>query len=59
MGGAIGWVVSLTLAGYFFGQIPVVKNNFEAVILVIIGISVMPIAFEWLRSRGRTAEPTA
>jgi membrane-associated protein len=52
VGGAIGWVVSLSLAGYYFGQIPVVKNNFEAVILVIIAISVMPIFVEWLRARG-------
>jgi membrane-associated protein len=49
--GAIGWVVSLTLAGYYFGQIPLVKNNFETVILAIIGISVLPIAIEWLRAR--------
>ena len=52
VGGAIGWVVSLSLAGYYFGQIPVVKNNFEAVILAIIAISVMPIFVEWLRARG-------
>ena len=50
--GAIGWVVSLTLAGYFFGQIPVVKNNFETVILAIVALSVMPIVIEWLRTRG-------
>jgi membrane-associated protein len=55
VGGAIGWVVSLSLAGYFFGQIPVVKNNFETVILAIIGISVMPIVVEWLRTRGAAA----
>jgi membrane-associated protein len=53
--GGIGWVVSLTLAGYFFGQIPVVKNNFETVILAIVAISVMPIVVEWLRTR-RAAE---
>jgi membrane-associated protein len=53
--GGIGWVVSLTLAGYFFGQIPLVKNNFETVILAIVAISVMPIVVEWLRTR-RAAE---
>ncbi len=53
--GAIGWVVSLTLAGYFFGQIPLVKNNFETVILAIVAISVLPIVIEWLRTR-RAAE---
>ena len=53
--GAIGWVVSLSLAGYFFGQIPLVKNNFETVILAIVAISVLPIVVEWLRTR-RAAE---
>ncbi len=49
--GAILWVMSLTLAGYFFGSIPVVKENFETVILAIIAISVAPIAVEYLRAR--------
>jgi membrane-associated protein len=49
--GAITWVVSLTLAGYFFGQIPLVKENFETVILAIIAVSVMPVVVEWLRVR--------
>ena len=43
--------MSLTLAGYFFGEIPVVKNNFETVILAIIGLSVLPILLEYLRGR--------
>lgn len=54
-GGTV-WVVSLTLAGYFFGTIPLVKENFETVILVIIGISVLPIAVEYLRARRAPAE---
>jgi membrane-associated protein len=49
--GGIVWVASLTLAGFFFGQIPLVKDNFETVILAIIGISVAPIAIEYLRAR--------
>jgi membrane-associated protein len=49
--GAIVWVVSLTLAGYFFGQIPIVKNNFESVVLGIIVISMLPMLFEYLRAR--------
>ncbi len=48
--GGILWVTLLTLAGYFFGQIPIVKNNFEIVVLGIIGISILPIVFEVLRS---------
>lgn len=49
--GGILWVTSLTLAGYYFGQIPVVKNNFEIVVLGIIGFSVLPIIIEFLRAK--------
>ncbi len=41
--GAVLWVVGITLMGYAFGNIPVVKNNFEIVIFGIIGLSVLPI----------------
>ncbi|MBK8967196.1 MAG: DedA family protein [Lewinellaceae bacterium] len=53
LGGGILWVTSLTLAGYFFGQIPIVKNNFEVVVFGIIGISVLPILVEFVRARMR------
>ncbi len=49
--GGIVWVVSLSLAGYFFGEIPIVKENFETVILAIVAVSVLPIAVEYLRAR--------
>jgi len=54
--GAMTWVVSLVLAGFFFGRIPIVKDNFETVILAIIGISLMPIVVEYLRGRRAPAE---
>jgi membrane-associated protein len=41
--GAILWVVSITLLGYFFGNFEIVKKNFELVVFGIIGISVLPI----------------
>ncbi len=47
--GGIVWIVSLTLAGYFFGAIPVVKNNFTLVIMAIIVISILPGVIEILR----------
>jgi membrane-associated protein len=50
LGGVI-WVFSLTLAGYWFGNLPVVKNNLSLVILGIIAISVLPVAIGWLRHR--------
>ncbi|MFN3884398.1 MAG: DedA family protein [Rhodocyclaceae bacterium] len=49
--GAVLWVFSLTLAGYWFGNLPVVKNNLTLVIIGIILVSVMPIMIAWLRAR--------
>ncbi len=53
--GAILWVVLLVLAGYYFGNIPVVRKNFTIVILAIVALSVMPIAVEAIRGRRRPA----
>jgi membrane-associated protein len=49
--GALLWVVSLCQAGYWFGNIPLVKDNLGVVIVIIIAISVTPIAMEFLRAR--------
>jgi membrane-associated protein len=49
--GGITWVALFTFAGYFFGNIPFVKHNFEFVIVIIILISVIPIGVEWLKAR--------
>jgi membrane-associated protein len=49
--GALLWVVSLCLAGYWFGNIPLVKDNLGVVIVIIVAISVTPIAVEFLRAR--------
>jgi membrane-associated protein len=56
VGGAL-WVTSLTLAGYFFGQLDFVKNNFELVVLGIIGISLLPMVVEVVRAK--IAKPEA
>ncbi|HSF30673.1 MAG TPA: VTT domain-containing protein [Candidatus Tectomicrobia bacterium] len=56
--GGIGWVVSLTLLGYFFGQIPFVKQHIEKAILVIIVLSVLPVVLHAWKSRRRRARPT-
>ena len=53
--GALLWVVSLCLAGYWFGNIPLVKENLGAVILIILTVSVMPIAVEFFRARRSSA----
>ena len=49
--GGIVWVLLFTLAGYFFGNIPFVRQNFEFVIVAIILISVVPMAVEWWKAR--------
>ncbi|HET7200820.1 MAG TPA: DedA family protein [Burkholderiales bacterium] len=57
LAGALAWVLSLLYAGYWFGNVPLVKQNLSWVILGVIVLSVMPIAVEYLRyrlSRART-----
>jgi membrane-associated protein len=51
--GGIGWVLLMTLLGYYLGGVDFVRRNFEKVILGIILVSVLPIFFEYLRSRKR------
>ena len=49
--GGVIWVTLFTLAGYFFGNLSVVQHNFSLVIVVIIAISLVPMAVEFLKSR--------
>lgn len=50
--GGVGWVASMTLAGYFLGRsIPNIEEQIHWVILVVIVLSFLPILKEWLRSR--------
>lgn len=44
--GAILWVVGITLAGYFLGNIPIIRDNFSTVVLLIIFLSIVPIIVE-------------
>ena len=52
--GAALWVVSLAYAGYFFGNLPVVKENLTLVLIGIIILSILPMVFEYLRHRRKT-----
>ncbi|MBL1411382.1 MULTISPECIES: DedA family protein [Sphingobacterium] len=49
--GAILWVVGITLAGYFLGNIPLIRDNFSKVVLIIIFLSILPIIFEVVKEK--------
>lgn len=49
--GGIAWVTLFCLGGYFFGNLPVVKENFSIVVVTIIMISVLPMVFEVVKGR--------
>lgn len=49
--GGVFWIASLTLAGYWFGNLPWVKTNLTLVIFGIIGLSLTPMIFAWLQHR--------
>ncbi len=51
--GGIAWVTLFTFGGYFFGELPIVKNNFSFVVLAIIIISTIPGVIGYLRERNR------
>jgi len=53
--GGVLWVASLLYAGFFFGNIPFIRNNLTLVIFGIVGLSVVPVALEYLRHRLRRA----
>lgn len=49
--GAAMWVGSLTLAGAAFGTLPIVRDNFSAVVLGIVVVSLAPLVVEWVAAR--------
>ncbi len=49
--GGIFWITILVLAGYFFGNVPIVRHNFSLAILAIIIISILPGVVEFLRQK--------
>jgi membrane-associated protein len=55
--GGVVWVVLFVLAGYFFGNLPAVQENFTLVILAIIFISVVPMIYEFLKERMAANKP--
>lgn len=57
--GGVIWIAVFVLGGYFFGNLPIVKENFSVVIMAIILISVLPAVFEFLKHRSRDRSPEA
>ncbi len=53
--GSIVWIASLTVTGYLFGNIPLIKNNLTLIILAVIMLSFLPALFGYLRHRMRAA----
>ena len=53
--GGVIWVAICTLAGYAFGNVPIVRDNFTLVALGIVFVSLLPILVEFLRHRGQPA----
>jgi membrane-associated protein len=49
--GGVGWVLSMTLAGYFLGGVPLIRRNFEKVVVGIVVVSVLPLVIQFLKSR--------
>ena len=49
--GGVVWVTIFTFGGYFFGNLPFVKENFSLVVIAIIVISVVPMIFEFIKQR--------
>lgn len=49
--GGFVWVVGITLAGYFLGNIPLIRDNFSKVVLIIIAVSVLPIVYSFIKEK--------
>jgi membrane-associated protein len=58
--GGIGWVMSMTLAGYFLGRlVPDIERHIHLVVAAVIFLSILPGIISWARARGGTGAPAA
>ncbi len=57
--GGLGWVLSMTIAGYFLGGVPFIRRNFEKVVIGIVVVSVLPLLIQYWQSRRRGQGPDA
>ncbi|MCX2728657.1 VTT domain-containing protein [Saccharopolyspora sp. NFXS83] len=57
--GAVAWAAGMTVLGYFLGTIPIIKENLEAMAILIVFISILPIIIEYVRGRRTKAKDAA
>ena len=57
--GGVAWGTGVTLAGYWLGQIELIRKNVEAILVLIVVVSVVPIAIEYLRERSKKKKAAA
>ncbi len=58
--GAALWVAAVTLLGYFLGQaFPVLQDKLDVAVLLVVAVSLVPVAFEWWRHRRQLAQALA
>ena len=57
--GGVAWTLSMTLLGFFLGNIPWIRNNIEAMAIVIVVISIVPIIVEYSKGRREKAREAA
>jgi membrane-associated protein len=49
--GALLWVIGITMAGSFLGNIPIIRDNFSKVVILIVIVSILPIVFEVVKEK--------
>jgi membrane-associated protein len=57
--GGVLWACGVTIAGYFLGNIPLIKNNIDAVLVLIVLLSIIPMAVEFVVQRRRARREAA
>ncbi|MCA9999813.1 MAG: hypothetical protein KDE56_28820, partial [Anaerolineales bacterium] len=57
--GGASWVGLFLFLGYYFGSLPIVRENFELVIPAVIFLSITPLIYEYIQSRRHAAQPVS
>jgi len=55
--GGIGWIVSMSLLGYFLGNVPFVQKHLEKAVILIVLLSILPMVIHWLSERKKGRAP--